>query len=475
MNEKEIIFTAQQFVEIFTGKNQNYSITGGNARAAFSSENEFRRANGFEPLPYPVCIPSRAPHQYDPKFIVKEPISIGEVHTSKSLDRQIFIRNVTFCEFINLKVSSKFEISFINCTFKAGLLIGNSKLSNLYFSNCNFHNLKLVNSEIQQFSIGQKTKIEEYFEANFSINYLEKQYLKFEINDIECKKVSLKSFPGVVIATKIKCDEIILQSESDTSIKIEDIECKILHISGKYFSENNTISQRKIDEIIFENFENYGKFSVNNVNKLIEGGKMKIVNSFLGNLSFNSIKFLDSVKIINSNIQNINITNSELKTPFEPCEDTNAEIYRQFKKVYERLGNRMEQLKFEKLEYNEYYKSINKKTNCGDFVILCTNKWSNDFGQNFLRTLGIWLILNILVLTIIQFFLGNRVFDFDKIPTAIIYFFNQAILPLNSFKDVFGIENQSYLGLLFILTKLLNVYLIFQGIRAFRKFSLDKE
>jgi hypothetical protein len=141
------------------------------------------------------------------------------------------------------------------------------------------------------------------------------------------------------------------------------------------------------------------------------------------------------------------------------------ELFRQLKNICSNNLDKFSQLKFEQLEMHFYSKELKWGKNFGDWLILMSNRYSNNHGQDWQRALK-WLFL---------FSIINYVFlhiSFKSFSCFHVGNFLSFVLPIHSLKDILCGEQVFNGWVMFwdMLQRLISSYLIFQFLRAFRKY-----
>ena len=186
------------------------------------------------------------------------------------------------------------------------------------------------------------------------------------------------------------------------------------------------------------------------------------------------------VQITHSSVSDIILNNTVFpKTIIANDEDDFSgirEAYRQLKYASNKQGNRIRELEYEALEMDAYEKDTSIQKSFVDKSILFTNKWSNNHGQDWSRALGFLVVLTWIAFFIIKYSQGYRLALVSPDIGQIDQYLNFAFNPLHDFNTLFNPplkHNSPWIKLAkFVdtITRLLSGYLLFQFIRAFRKF-----
>ncbi len=272
---------------------------------------------------------------------------------------------------------------------------------------------------------------------------------------------------------------------SKASIVIENAVFDELTLNGINNGGQLVIKNLTITDIRINNFSNYGIIKVSEIRNYHDHyGEMNISNSNLGKLELAGCDFskFQKVRLQNSTFIDIIPMNikwcERIKDVFYMRPDEYkkyAEIYRQLKTVMAKNNDRIAELFFEKQEMLMHrYHLRNEKDifRLNERFILWSNQWSNNFGQSWIQAILWLIILNLVTYNTVFFFLHyvNHIsYNFITHVSNYLEFLN----PVHSFKSLFELEKinkiSSFARLFDNLGRIINSYLIFQFIRAFRK------
>ncbi|MBS1507857.1 MAG: hypothetical protein JSS79_14550 [Bacteroidetes bacterium] len=244
----------------------------------------------------------------------------------------------------------------------------------------------------------------------------------------------------------------------------------------------------RIEELLLSNFDNDGNFTLDNctIRSVI-----RINSSNLGKTHFNNTTFSDSyISILDSNLSDCNFTNLKWRSDYKIHTNENItllpairETYRQLKANYFKNGNKIEALEFQKHELETHYKLLAKQKfkrplfrNLGNFLVVGTNKWSSDFGQNIWKPLVLLfafhlLFFNLLLLSTpdLGITIGTS-FDKELIEKGIRLYF-QTLLPVHSSEIRFDAKTLVPIaGFWDFLIRISSGYFIYYFISASRKY-----
>jgi len=238
-------------------------------------------------------------------------------------------------------------------------------------------------------------------------------------------------------------------------------------------------------DVSISDFENNGTFGINNC---VINSNLKIDQSNLGKATFSNVITLNcDFSLVNSNITDTIFTNFIQKSDYKLNETEQfalpalRESYRQLKANFLKNGNKIVSLEFQKHELRMHYKilSIRKFAGLrdfGDFLIVATNKWSSDFGQNIWRPLLFLFLLHLVLFNLLLFFtpeLGVRIgtsLDPELISKGTRLFF-QTILPIHGVDIRYGDAPPiSIAGFWDFVIRISSGYFIYYFISASRKY-----
>lgn len=265
-------------------------------------------------------------------------------------------------------------------------------------------------------------------------------------------------------------------------------------LSGIRVSDTNWFTddtkQRRINSAIYIDETNFGKaqFFMTDFSSF---KKVSFENNILIDISTSMVKWFSSTQLDDNN-ENRNLTTlDEAIKKNNNKEIINAkivlmsgygkirEIYRQLKIVSQKQGDTPAALNFQSLEMNYYRKSIsiNPEKNWSEILILWSNQ-SNDFGQNWLKALALFVIFSFLSYIPIAITVNFVPFDpccpnnnfsvFSNIENWIII-----MNPLHRISDIIT-KNQNVSTAIYFwdfLSRIIVSYFIFQIVSAFRKFN----
>lgn len=395
--------------------------------------------------------------------------------------------------FVNIKLQI---LNFRNCTFQKLLYINNIKCFKLLFTdvsvnelNCNFNKIedvvinnnsesfitkfKFFGDEVNDFELNSKSTIG-LLEISDCIN----AEINTNISELKLSCDSVKSFRiGAEIFEESKSIDKLSFTETNFSgnIYFENVTCKELYVS-KITSNQGLLSLTELevedaifDDILVSNFH----FNIIKFKRELTFERCNLADAKLFN-----VEWLPD-KRLTPNFLSLNpppfqrFTKRTFHFEKEVFNDHDArglkyqrDAFRQLKAASISNGNNIDALGFYRNEMRLYFKEI--RLNGGqkwyDYILIFLNRWSSDFGQNWVLPL-FWL----LVFNGIFYFLDQKpalschITDWWNGFLNIINYVNPlpTLLPGAS-----GIAS----GKAFLLT-ILNAYLIYHFIKASRKFG----
>jgi hypothetical protein len=246
-----------------------------------------------------------------------------------------------------------------------------------------------------------------------------------------------------------------------------------------------------VNELMINNFENNGMFSMSNCNFQ---NSLNFFDSNLGKAVFNNIDARNTKTLFtNCNLLDIIFTNFRWPNGYHFHYDEKntillvplRESYRQLKVNYQKSGNKIESLEFQKKEMEVHYEYLKlhsfKKpswSNVGNFLIVGTNKWSSDFGQNIWKPLLLLFIFHLIFFNLILSYhpeLGITFNYFNYIDKHASYtatkLFFQTLLPIHTTELKIDQDHiVSIGGFLDFMMRISSGYFIYYFVSASRKY-----
>lgn len=388
--------------------------------------------------------------------------------------------------------SIKSDVSFIKTEFKNNLNLWNVEVPFAFISNdsiytnrvkilaCNLKSISLHNDNFQRdFTLDIEDahnkrvqgSLEELYVAdcNFSEG--------FNLKTIGKSPISKLTLP---ITTRMK-----------GLLKIEGFQIEETKISGFSDSFNLVFSNILFKHLNILDFSNSGILNFTNA-KGSDESSFFLLNSDLGRTKFNNFSFnsFDNIQIKTSNIKEISTSNIIWFRPDQlnrvAGENTNyqelREIFRQIKQSLKQEGNIIDSLSFQAWEFKSYREELLSSNNytTGDRLIMSAS-WTNDFGLDWTRTAIVILIMNLVFYyTILSSVVAFPLFSIYR-PMVLNFMslnlfweekqlFFQLFNPVRRFSNMYPESVSDAVYFLDITQRILLAVLIFQLVKAFRKF-----
>jgi hypothetical protein len=289
--------------------------------------------------------------------------------------------------------------------------------------------------------------------------------------------------------------EFIGNGEYDLTIGLQKQATKVnlLCLDGFFLTDKSRIKllDTDVSELRINDFENNGTLTLNNCSFK---NSFSVSNSNLGETILNNIDALSTnILLINSNLLDTIFTNFRwpLNYEFKYLASKQAplaalrESYRQLKVNYQKSGNRIESLEFQKKELEIHYKHLKQNKfkrpfwpNLGNFLIVGTNKWSSDFGQNIWKPILLLFGIHLLLFNLLLYFTPELNITmgfsdgFGKEATLNgLRLFFQLLLPVHS--TDFKVDGSNIVlvgGFLDFLMRIFSGYFLYYFISASRKY-----
>jgi len=372
------------------------------------------------------------------------------------------------------------SLNFLHSTFEGNLFWyrSSSKYNNISIEECK------INGEIAFLSHFNEITIENTKASSIVINSSPDRYTRFPAFDI--KKIILKynKVNEIYIYNKTNIDTIKI-SDFKQQVKIiemnraniqkkmllQNLDIKRLIIQNTNFSENSKIVLQNLTikyfglikilqdakVIMLENIEIYRNFRCN---------KMNFKNTDFNNFNIEKArKLLRNVSFIDSRINILNWGNiHEIKAP--------KNTFRALKHTYDSQANVTEANKFYAMEMKKYKEELKDKPNKGHWQeksIFWINEKMSNFGQNFLKPIGLIAFFSIMYGVIIygneHEWLMHLSPDASQALNTLVHWINY---PLKEFKPLEKILKKDYEFISLIFNIIFSV-LIWQTIVAVKR------
>lgn len=417
---------------------------------------------------------------------VANPIKLVRVKVS-----HVEIQNVIFEREVELLDNQSNSVSFVfkNCTFIKPLKIENSTFSNAEFLECTFHNVFTIRScvcailNVIKPTFKMAAKIDDIKSDYFSIQSLGDNNIS--IINSQFNEFSISSFSGngeIYIGHKPKSNlsnvsmisdlDIYCADNFSGSIIIEQIDIEKFSVRGSNIGAKLILRSCTVCQVFINSLVNRGYFLATNI-KVLKNSALYVLDSNLGKLEVFNLNFrqFDIVNIKDSQIEDIVSSNiiwcEKIVTKYNSSDL--RENYRQLKNIMIKSNNKPEEIKFWGLEMNAYYKLLRASSgNWDDKFILWTNYWSNKHGLSWSRALTWVALFNLIFYSAIKICIGETTFNWDFLVRDIVNYL-EFISPIHKYRDIFAATTDG--ALLFdVIGRLFSAYLIFQLLKAFRRF-----
>ena len=413
----------------------------------------------------------------------------------------------------NLDISkSIFDINISNSKFvepfRVEGLNGNVTLfSNEFYNWVSFWNLQVLNSFIlnknlfkESFNIeGSRIRsmsiIGDVFEKkaklenrDLTTNNLESSLDKLYVSEVKCSE----GFYFLGLSQKINELKIPLTPESSGLLKFEAWDVDNAILTGVNQNLKLLFSRINFKFFMINDFTNYSDISFHKCKGFGEC-TLNLTNADLGSTKFNEFEFntFKEIRADNVILDKINPTSCNWfdDTVLTIIDDTQSkeiklkrkrEVYRQLKQALKNNGNQIDSLSFQSREfsaYREQLKIANGKSR-GDKIIMWVSQ-SNDFGLNWVKPVWIVFFVTLLFYLVLLPVISNEIeygislTDWSTIWSAFTSSSKSFWLLFNPIRKIDDVYGQNVTGLIYCLDLLHKIFLgvmIFQIIKAFRKY-----
>ncbi|GAA0875865.1 hypothetical protein GCM10009118_22740 [Wandonia haliotis] len=416
-------------------------------------------------------------------------------------------------------VNKLISFAFINCQFNevfnvedlkdiTTIEFQDCKFKSIYINECSSYRLIIIGCEITKSLEVQDVKVAQAIietstnnlQGSISINSREIDDLYFRSNnDTYFESISLYSFNSIWIEADI--NNLYFNAETfkgiEWSSSLDHVyKVKNFDVSELKFSGNIVVQNTKIDNLNLSNV-----YSNSGILKFIETEieSITIDSCYIDNFILNQVQFTRYPDIQNSDLSNLKMINIrwadkskslensflnetipflyKLRKSFLPTEKKydkvnistlkyHIETYRQLKTASIKANNQIDRLSFYRNEMKLYWKLVRIEEDIpwNDRVLVFLNRWSSDFGQNWILPL-IWLFLfhSIFFLFIMNCLWSNSFsgnFEFGQ--------FWILLNPLHKTPDYINTGSELFIE---FLMRIFNSYFIYHFVKATRKFG----
>jgi hypothetical protein len=440
-------------------------------------------------------------------------------------------KKVSYSDFISQLNGNNEEVEFENCIFEAGLVLNVGQKfiikKNVVFKQCDFATLDFVNCDFKKLVYFHACVFIKgpiitncNFTSRFIATHLKANSIKIWNNNFsngcdilryECKEEAIFQFGEVVgkihieqqrmsEALSVNKTNIQFENINNASIIITDISSKEVHMvfAGQTISLGTTLAGIEADKleifflrnpannkmnidrvnankITFHQLHNDGWLMIKSLKSKDTGGEslFRIQDSYLGNCELYHVDLasFQQIQILNCHLQNIVPVNVKWNFNIKAYEGIKIEylreLFRQLKNVCSANMDKISQLRFERLEMHFYNQQLHWWHNFSDWIILKSNRYSNDYGQNWVYPI-LWLLsFSLLLYTILNYCYGSFV-------CYHVGNYSNFLMPFHNLKDVLCGDNKpiqnNWVFFWDTIQRIFSSYFIFQFLRAFRKY-----
>ncbi|MFA7380515.1 MAG: pentapeptide repeat-containing protein [Bacteroidia bacterium] len=327
----------------------------------------------------------------------------------------------TFWEEIH-KGWSSFENTVFD--FKINLLKKGTPHPGLYFSNCHFkEEVKFSEIEFNAPVIFEDCIFDDSihfknskFASNLVLDDITSDFVyfhsgEFYFTSIKPTKVNFIQIEGGSFKNKLWITDETQENSRilknltfnfdkvDGNIDIDLIKIEKILLSGINKS-NFSLNDITAKELMFYRFFNAGYLTIDWWKRELNNSSLVITNSNLKNVEITNsdLAHLGKIEISASNLTDLSIINCSLKEtilspdglPLDEALRSQKDAYRQLKISMSRQGDKVNELKFHSLEMHTYFKMLSWKKNFWTKLILGYDKITSNFNQN-LKLALFWL------------------------------------------------------------------------------------
>lgn len=408
------------------------------------------------------------------------------------------------CQFVGVSTNifgTKYNENQINITFDS-CVIGmmnflNWKFKLIHFNHClinegiqfedniNLHEVVFVNSIGGNNSISKECNVRITLTADFLRLKKQSDPTSFEIDSVDQIEIigpyqynrhEVLVFPkfhfNISSPNHLSCNKIYIRYFEFESLKLQNLtikELKINHSKSNYVIFNSLEVQLfRLEELTFGNNKSEFHLIDSQVDKFqwlkVDLKKLKILNIYKTDMSDVMLSDTDFPSIIESKMWGEEDTTSD---------SDRAELYRQLKLSAEKMKNIFLINKFNASLYDAKRKDMTLGWETR--TILKLNYYTNNHGNSVKRALGLIILLNFLFACISVWILKSSycaIFEYGSYTLRNFFVF---INLSSSYDDLrineITLEFPKFLYAIFVIMKIVNLWLAFQFVVAFRRFG----
>ncbi|MEZ0484009.1 hypothetical protein [Fibrella aquatica] len=274
----------------------------------------------------------------------------------------------------------------------------------------------------------------------------------------------------VIKRSSIEELHIQFNSQIEKSITIlRDVDFESINVTGVH-NGDTLFKNIRCSKLFVSNFSNTGnlRFHTADFTKFFN-----LQDASLGKTDFTQVTFSTtmSCNIIQSNVSEASISNTRFPSNIQAENHSGIrEVYRQLKYASSKQNDRIQELAYEALEMDAYKNDKSNTKTWGDQVILITNRYSNNHGQDWRNAICGLLFVTTIAFRLIQLSLGYKLVIGFPSAYEVAQYLNFAFNPIHDFDKIFEKDNLGYARIIDNFAKLLSGYFLFQFLRAFRKY-----
>lgn len=304
---------------------------------------------------------------------------------------------------------------FSDCIFSKSIILENIKIKSRLFRNRNQNKLTIQNIYINNCQIEDKCILNNY-----------------KINEFKCKNTELN-------------EKLEFKQNTVENFEIDDCNFyKLVDCHGTSF--------RKflIKKSIFNDFVGFENcvFGIPEISKNEDYLAKFTYATFISFINFRNAKFLNGLDLVHINLKE---PPNFLKVEINP-ENTPRETYRIIKYSFDKVGNYIEANKFFEYEMKKYKEELKIKKNRTRKLLLGIYELTSNYGQSYIRPIGLTLITAIIYWLLVQGHENNILYSFFPSSNPIIedvsLVFNNIAKSILPFKRVL-MEGMEFVSLLF--------------------------
>jgi len=509
MEEKELVIVVQKFIEqgveddeieqyddLKLDENQYRKIVGVGSLEGLEllEDSQGRTIKGLRILKQNFVINL---NRYNYSYAVETKNSVKKIH-------------IEDCEFYWLNFDEHSNYSNLNISIKKtkvyNLVLFGIKAQEVVLTECHLETLHTNHISLNKIELNNCTGsldfgVEEQASEQMEIHILNGNYESISIKNHESSNIELTnvkcelpiSIDGRVKdkKEKLKFNSLII-SGNTSEVRVNKYDIDHLSIKDVVHQGNSTYKDIEVKKLTVDSVINLGKITFLNLTALNDvQSKLDINNSTLGNTYFVNSQLSDFKA---TNIQGVDLT--EIKSintnwPTNISEEDLAqskEAYRQLKLIMSNGQDKMNELIFFQKENEIHLRELNQKKlsykhlEYWDRCNLWISRHTNDFGNNYIKPIIVYLISSIILYLFVLLFTYYKEaclvvtypfihFDFldfnlQKLNYYLVKYF-EFLNPTHSISFLKGINGIS--AFLDFFSRILFGFLIYQTISAFRK------